>query len=561
MALANATAALLTNGYYLRFLEPSVPRGSLVLASVLLAIVVAAAARYGIPSTIGLRPTARRLLVPALLAAILVSGFGLRHWGISSGLPQSYVPDEYDYVASALKMLKRGDFNPRWWYYPTLQPYLAAATYLGVFFVELPGGRWSSIHQVTEEDMIYWGRFLGVVFGTLTVLFTFIVGRRLFGTRVGLIAAALLAVFPGAIEHSQYNKPDVVLYLTSLLSVLVALLYYEKGGWRYAVACGVTIGLAVSSKYNGLLVAVVFLLAVAFRLRRRIFTRADLYLGLACAGLTFVVVNPYFLADFPRFLEHVAFDIHSYAYAGRPGAEGEHNWYNHGVYTARYGAGLAASLAAVAGLALALYRLDATKLLFLSFPVIFYSHYSAQKINWPGNLVTVYSFLAILGGYAVDELATRVFRHPRMEHYRGLAPYAAAGATFLLMVAPLQTSIRLNTRLTLPDTGNQARVWINEAFPPGTHFAVERHAPVPDRKHFQVTQEARIIRKSVESYRELGVQYLVVSSQVYERFGPEHRITKGYERLFQICPLVKEFKPVEGMLGGPTIRILRVPGD
>ncbi len=561
IALANAVAALLTNGYYLRFFEPTISRGTLALASILLAVVIVVVTRQGIPSASDLKSIARRLVVPTLLATILVTAFGLRHWGITSGLPQSYVPDEYDYVSSALKMLKTGDFNPKWWYYPSLQPYLAATTYLGVYLAELPNGRWSTIHQVAEEDMIYWGRFLGVVFGTLTVLFTFVVGKRLFGPRVGLTAAALLAVFPGAVEHSQHNKPDVILYFTSLLCVLVCLRYLEKGGRNRAVACGLTVGLVAASKYNGVLVAVVFILAVAFRMKKQMLVRSDLYIGLGVAALTFIAINPYFMADFPRFLEHVSFDIYSYSYTGRPGADGIDNWYNHASYTARYGAGLAAALAGTAGLALALYRLDARVLLFLSFPVLFYSHYSAQKINWPGNLITVYSFLAILAGYAVVELLNWISVILRARRYRFAEPYAVAGITLCLMFSPLRTSVRLNEQLTLPDTGNQARGWVDGAFPPGTRFAVERHAPVPDRKRFHVIQEARIIMKSVKSYRELGVQYLVVSSQVYDRFGPEHRVTEAYERLFQICPTVKEFKPVEDRIQGPTIRILKIPGD
>jgi hypothetical protein len=57
------------------------------------------------------------------------------------------------------------------------------------------------------------------------------------------------------------------------------------------------------------------------------------------------------------------------------------------------------------------------------------------------------------------------------------------------------------------------------------------------------------------------VEYLIVSETVYRRFGPEHRQTRGYENLFATCPLVKEFKPVEGEITGPTIRILRIPEE
>lgn len=61
-------------------------------------------------------------------------------------------------------------------------------------------------------------------------------GCRLFGSGVGLIAAALLAVFPGAVETSQYNKPDALLTLMTAVSVLVTLNYLDKCGKARAFA-------------------------------------------------------------------------------------------------------------------------------------------------------------------------------------------------------------------------------------------------------------------------------------------------------------------------------------
>jgi hypothetical protein len=344
-----------------------------------------------------------------------------------------------------------------------------------------------------------------------------------------------------------------------MVSVIVTLAYLARGGGRYAFACGAAIGLAMATKYNGALLAAPFLLAVVIRHKRRAFSEADVYLGTVGTLLTFVIINPYFLVDFPRFLEHVSFDIYSYGYLGRPGAEGVNNWYTHAVYTAKYGAGLWVSLFAVAGLAVALYRPSSRLAVFLTFPVLYYAHYSAQRINWAGNLIAIYPFLAILAAYAVYELLAWVFSRRPAEKRLALEPFAAAVVLVVLAWSPLRTSIHYNARLTLPDTGNVARAWLDGSFPPGTHFAVERHAPVPNRKKYEVVQEARIIRKALRDYRKLGVEYMVVSSQVYERFGPEHRISKAYERLFEACPLIKEFEPVEGELQGPTIRVLKVP--
>ena len=326
-ALAAATAIILTNAYYLRFLEPQVSRGRVAALVLIACAIVLAVTEWGLPrGRAAWRAAARRSVDPLLLAAILAVAFGLRVWGISSGLPQSYVADEYDFVHAVLRMMKGGDLNPHSWYHPSLQPYLALATYTVVFLLGVPRGRWSHVHQIAEEDMLYWGRFVGVMAGTATVLVTFLLGRRLFGARVGLLAAALMAVFPAAVQHSQYNKPDPVLALMTTISVLVILVYLERGGKSHALAAGIVIGLSLSAKYNGIVVIVPFVLAAAFRHGRRLLRAPDLYLGAAGIVAGFVIGCPFFLSEFNLFLDHVADDIYSYAYAGRAGAEGVDNW-------------------------------------------------------------------------------------------------------------------------------------------------------------------------------------------------------------------------------------------
>jgi hypothetical protein len=113
--------------------------------------------------------------------------------------------------------------------------------------------------------------------------------------------------------------------------------------------------------------------------------------------------------------------------------------------------------------------------------------------------------------------------------------------------------------LRLPDTGNIANQWIEANIPRDTSFGVERQTPVLDDERYRVTMESRVINQSVEHYREAGVQYLIVSSTVYQRFGAEHRQSRAYQRLFETCRLVKEFAPEPGKIIGPTIRILEIP--
>jgi hypothetical protein len=222
-------------------------------------------------------------------------------------------------------------------------------------------------------------------------------------------------------------------------------------------------------------------------------------------------------------------------------------------------------VAGLVGLALVLYRLDARLAVFVTFPVLYYSFYSSQRILFPGNLIPVYSFLAILAAYAANEVVVRSSRalQKRRRWAIGISPEYPAFVIVIVILLwfPVRMTLTHNRIFNLPDTGNIARAWIEGNIPPGTHFGVERHTPVLDPERYEITQESRVINRGVAHYREEGVQYLIASETVYKRYGPEHRQTQNYEKLFRICRLVKEFKPVEGKVMGPTVRILRIPEE
>ncbi len=559
-----STATILTNAYYLQFLEPALSRRTLGV------LIVAATGfwfllrRFGLPRDRGeALELFRRARTAVVLSLILAVAFSLRYEGAGSGLPQSYIPDEYDYVHSYLVMIKRGDMNPRWWHHPSLQPYVNVAAFLVAYYSKASSGRWPRIHDLQVEDALLWGRVAaGVIPGTLAVLAAFFLGRRLFGTAVGLIAAAILAVAPGVVEVSQYNKPDSLLVLFCTLSVLTTLVYLDRGGARLAFGAGAVVGLAVAVKYNAALVLLPFLVAVVFRNGLLLFQKADLYLGILGTVVGFTAGCPYWYPDLPRFLGHVGEGLYNYGYLGLEGATGVDNWYGHASYTARYGAGLWALLASLLGLAIALYRIDRRIATFLVYPVLYYGFYSSQKIIFSGNLVPVYPFYAILAAYGITESLSfaSALLHRRFGAFSPFFERAALALVLLLVLwFPLSMTRLRNHLSTLPDTGALANQWIEANIPPDTSFGVERQTPVLDRSRYRITMESRVINQAVEHYREAGVQYLIVSSTVYQRFNPEHRQSKAYKKLFETCRLVKEFAPVPGKIMGPTIRILEIP--
>ena len=200
--------------------------------------------------------------------------------------------------------------------------------------------------------------------------------------------------------------------------------------------------------------------------------------------------------------------------------------------------------------------------MFLTFPVLYYSFFSSQKIIHAGNLIPVYPFMAILAAYAIHELTAVL---ASLLHKKVKRRFAERAILTGLLVAtlwfPLSVTLALNRSNNTLDTGTVAAQWIEGHFPPGTHFALERNTVVLDGERYQITMESRLINRAVRDYRAEGVEYLIVSSILYQRFSRDHRQTQGYQKLFKICRQVAEFEPQEGKLVGPTLRILRVPPE
>ena len=542
---------LLTNAYFFRFLEPLVSRGAVSAAFLGIWATALLVVARGLPPL-------RRLALPLALILVLALAYALRDWGARGGLPVSYIPDEYGHVTTALMMLKTGDFNPHNWYYPGLQRYLTTATYLVTFFAQVSGGRWQSISQVNVQDMLYWGRWVSVVAGTATVFVTFLVGRRLLGSREGIVAALLVAVFPGAVRYSQYNKPDAVMAFMATLTILVVLLYFERGGLPLALACGVVCGLTIASKYSGAVVVLPLVVAAWLRHGEKTLVRADLYVAGFATVLSFLMACPFLLAEFPKFVDQFARELYTYGYTGQRGSSGTDNWFNHFRYMWLQGTGPVALLLGITGLVLFLCALDPVRVVFLSLPVVYFAFYSTQRVNWSDNLMPLYPYLAVLATHALATVA----RSLRPARFPLAGPLAAAGLLAWAVAIPAATAARLNRNATAPDTGNEARRWIEGRLPRGTAFVAEALGPVPDQRRFKVIVESYATNRSLGQWREEGIEYLLVTSDGYGRVNPENPRGRAYTQLFERCPLVMEWSRRAGVVEGPTIRLLKVPeGD
>ena len=121
-------------------------------------------------------------------------------------------------------------------YYPIGYPAILGALYFVVLHTPIP------------DNLLFATTLFHVVLGTLSVGLAFVVGRAVATVRVGLLAAALLAVFPNVV----YQVATVQLETTFIFLVLAALTVIVTHDWaggpptlRRLLAFGAVLGVAV----------------------------------------------------------------------------------------------------------------------------------------------------------------------------------------------------------------------------------------------------------------------------------------------------------------------------
>ena len=143
------------------------------------------------------------------------------------------------------------------------------------------------------------GRALTALFDVGTVLLTFLLGRRLYGVTVGLLAAALLAltVLHVQLAHFFTSDPYLTFFVVAALGALVAAHGAADARRRlWLLMAAALVGLAVGSKFTAVLLLLPLLWAIwAVGQSRRWW--AEALVALAVAALVFALTNPFALLD------------------------------------------------------------------------------------------------------------------------------------------------------------------------------------------------------------------------------------------------------------------------
>ncbi len=225
-----------------------------------------------------------------LLAAIVVVALALRLHGINWDDGYGFHPDErdiymradcmYALLADAPNASSCGYLND----HPEAEPGLSGLRYffdpersplnphwfpLGSILIYALVFLRSIVELFTDVggfDMRFAGRTLSALADVGTVLMVFLLGRRIYGRNVGLLAAGLTALAVIHVQHSHFYRPETFTVLLTLASIWATLRMVEKRRLRDSVLLGVIVGLALAPKVNVLPILAPLALGYGYRI-------------------------------------------------------------------------------------------------------------------------------------------------------------------------------------------------------------------------------------------------------------------------------------------------------
>jgi Dolichyl-phosphate-mannose-protein mannosyltransferase len=200
------------------------------------------------------RSRGRLLSAGVPLTAILALAAFLRFWHLAA---TGFNSDEAVYTGSAASLA--GDGTVR-----AMFPVFRAHPLLFQVLLSL-------VLRVHDSDAA--ARALAAAIGVATVAMTYLLGRRLYGRRSGLLAALLLAVMPYHVIVSRQVLLDGLMTLCATAALYCVVRYAEGCGPRWMLAAGGMMGAAILTKETSLVLLgalyVFFVLARSVRARWR----------------------------------------------------------------------------------------------------------------------------------------------------------------------------------------------------------------------------------------------------------------------------------------------------
>lgn len=279
------------------------------------------------------------------------------------------------------------------------------------------------------DEITLVGRAMSVLFDLAAIYLLFIVGRKLYGKKIALLAAVLISLCVFSIQLSHFYTVDTFANLFILATFYFVLQYSAKGRWSDYALAGLMLGLGLASKLSVVTLTVPVLLGAWLDFRRRM-RAGELTLALEqsfvrvmtlffLAALTFRIVQPIAfsgpgflgLSLNPQWLDDIR--EQSKLLSGTSDLPWVQQWTSRSVFFPLYnivvwGMGIPLGLASLAGFGLALYELVRLRKMEHLLPVVYvgvtFVYHALTFIKFMRYFLPIYPFLILFAAYLIARL-------------------------------------------------------------------------------------------------------------------------------------------------------------
>ena len=514
----------------------------------------------------------QRYLHRLLLALLLVVGLALRLYGITWDDNHHLHPDERQItmVVSRLGMpplsqwpafftpppfstpseekpnffdAETSPLNPHFFAYGSLPFYLLRIT---THLLTVPAGlaeyfsSWplvaqflSGLGRMSDYDHITLvGRALSALIDTAIICLTYLLGKRVYDRRVGLLAALLVTFTVFHIQLAHFYAVDTLLTFFVLLFFVFALDFAREGGLWNALLMGGSFGLALATKFSAAPLALVIVGSYSLRYRRqgrRVWGRLGqlFLLTIVACAVVFFFAEPYAILDFDAFAAGIAEQgrmvrgIADYPYTRQ--YIGTTPYLYQIRETAEWGMGLPLGLVAYGGLGYFLWRVVREKkgeeLLLLAWVAPYFLITGSFTVKFMRYMLPLLPSFLIMGAAMLFAFKDALHRRaPERKVVRSAIWY---GLTGLIIASSVLYVWAFTSIYSRPHSRIQASEWIYRNVLPGSTLALEHW---DDDLPLSRTVDVR--PRSIGEY-----QTLKMNLYEPEEGGPGQRVDEALDRV------------------------------
>jgi len=463
-----------------------------------------------------------RRKIKLLLLGVILSGAALRIYHIGFSLPYVTHPDEGRYLPTAISMLSRLDFNPKYFENPPFLSYIYAfATCLyfiiwkiSSLFLKLP-----NFKELWENDpttFYIMARTINVIFGVGTCLVAYRIAKKIFNETIGIISCALLSFCYLHLRDSHYAVNDVPSVFFMVLAFKYIVDVWAGGGTKSYVLAGIMSGIAVATKYNVGIIVVPFLTAYLLKQHyKEAEGRRRFFIFFIFCLIGFYIGCPWIILDAKMFFKGF---LSTLSYSKQPwlGCSAESSYIQF-LKTLLWGYGVVPCLFLAIGSAVLAMKKQVFLLLMI-FPFTYYILLGASKLFFVRFAIPLIPFLCITSAYGIAHSSGYFSKFQKNRVI-----------IFLTLIAILQGfifSIRHDYLIGETDTRVIARTWVRKNIPSGSKILTEGYCPnlkdfVKDGSVKSYTFKevwTDLPKKNIRDYIGEGYEFIVTSDFVRKRY-------------------------------------------